>query len=81
MGKLVYASEEAWATWKRTGLAVKAQPIPENGVAFLEAITVAGTKMLIPRRAALGAPNTENLKNYNAAINELIADPNYGSGS
>jgi hypothetical protein len=34
--------------------------------------------MLIPRRAALGAPNTENLENYNAALNELIADPNYG---
>lgn len=30
--------EEAWATWKRTGLpAFKDQPIPEAGVAFLEA--------------------------------------------
>ena len=71
--------EEAWATWKRTGLpAVKAQPVPVNGVAFFEAITVSGTNMLIPRRAALGAPNTENLENYNAALKDLIADPNYG---
>ena len=72
--------EEAWATWKRTGLpAFKAQPIPVNGVAFLETITTGSNKLLIPRRAALVAPNKENLENYNAAIEELKKDPAYGA--
>ena len=67
-------------TWKRTGLpAFKDQPIPENGVAFLETITTGGTGLLIPRRASLGAPNSENLDNYNAALEQLIADPIYGA--
>ena len=72
--------EEAWATWKRTGLpAFKNQPEPVDGVAFLEAITSGAEKLLIPRRAALGAPNTENIENYNAAIEELKKDPAYGT--
>ena len=72
--------EEAWATWKRTGLpAFKNQPIPENGVAFLETITTGSNKLFIPRRAALPAPNKENLENYNKAIEELKADPAYGT--
>lgn len=71
--------EEAWATWKRTGLpAFKDQPIPENGVAFLETIATGDAPLIIPRRASLGAPNSENLDNYNAALKELTADPNYG---
>lgn len=49
--------EEAWATWKRTGLpAFKDQPIPEAGVAFLEAITTGGNSLVIPRRGALPVP-------------------------
>lgn len=72
--------EEAWATWKRTGLpAFKDQPTPENGVAFLESIATGGSTLIIPRRAALGAPNSENLDNYNAALKLLIEDSNYGS--
>lgn len=72
--------EEAWATWKRTGLpAFKNQPEPVDGVAFLEAITSGAEKLIIPRRAALGAPNTENIENYNAAIEELKKDPAYGT--
>lgn len=71
--------EEAWATWKRTGLpAFKDQPTPENGVAFLESIITGGSTLIIPRRAALGAPNSENLDNYNAALKQLIEDSNYG---
>lgn len=46
--------EEAWATWKRTGLpAFKDQPVPDNGVAFLETIATGGDKLLIPRRCVL----------------------------
>jgi len=72
--------EEAWATWKRTGLpSFKNQPTPQDGVAFLEAITNAGNKLTIPRRGALPTPNTENIDNYNAAIEKLKTDPNYGS--
>ena len=72
--------EEAWATWKRTGLpAFKNQPKPEGGVAFLETITSAAAKLYIPRRAALPTPNTENIDNYNAAITALKTDANYGA--
>ncbi len=72
--------EEAWATWKRTGLpAFKNQPVPENGVAFLEKITSGGANLNIPRRASLPIPNTENIDNYNEAIKALKTDPNYGS--
>ncbi len=72
--------EEAWATWKRTGLpAFKAQPTPQDGVAYLETITSAGKELIIPRRAALSAPNSANLPNYEEAITMLKADPIYGS--
>lgn len=72
--------EEAWATWKRTGLpAFKDQPVPENGVAFLETIATGGDKLLIPRRCVLPTPNTENVDNFNMAVKELAADPNYGA--
>ena len=71
--------EEMWATWKRTGLpAFKAQPTPENGVAFLEEIKSAGKELLIPRRNSLGTPNTLNIDNYNAAVKELCSDAKYG---
>lgn len=72
--------EEAWATWKRTGLpAFKAQPDPVGGVAFLENITTGSNNLIIPRRAALGSPNKENLENYNITIDELKKDPAYGT--
>ncbi len=72
--------EEAWATWKRTGLPTfKDQPVPENGVAFLETIATGGDKLLIPRRCVLPIPNTENVDNFNMAVKELAADPNYGA--
>lgn len=72
--------EEAWATWKRTGLpAFKNKPIPVNGVAFLETVSKGGNALIIPRRTALSAPNTANIDNYNAILKELIAEPNYGS--
>ena len=73
--------EEMWATWKRTGLpAFKAQPTPENGVAFLEEIRLAGVELTIPRRNQLGTPNTLNIDNYNAAVQQLCSDAKYGSG-
>lgn len=72
--------EEAWATWKRTGLpAFKPQPTAENGVAYLEQLTTGGTALLIPRRATLSAPNSENIKNYTDAIEALKGDPAYGT--
>lgn len=72
--------EEMWATWKRTGLpAFKAQPDPENGVAFLEEIRDADTELVIPRRNSLPTPNTENLANYNEAVKALCEDADYGT--
>lgn len=72
--------EEAWATWKRTGLpAFKPQPVPVNGVVFLEELKTGGTQVTIPRRGVIPTPNTENIDNYNTAISELIKDPNFGS--
>lgn len=72
--------EEAWATWKRTGLpAFKKQPEPENGVAFFEILTTADKELLIPRRGTVNAPNSENMDNYNAAVEALKADVNFGT--
>lgn len=72
--------EEAWATWKRTGLpAFKSQPIAENGVAYLEELKVGGNTVYIPRRNALPTPNSENIDNFNAAVDALKADANYGN--
>lgn len=71
--------EEMWATWKRTGLpAFKGLPEPENGVAYLEEIRDAGVELIIPRRNALGTPNTLNLDNYNEAIKQLCEDAKFG---
>ena len=73
--------EEMWAVWKRTGLpAFKAQPEPENGVAYLEEIKLAGLELTIPRRNQLGTPNTLNIDNYNAAVQQLCSDAKYGAG-
>lgn len=72
--------EEAWATWKRTGLpAFKAQPVPEEGVAYFEELKTGGDVVTIPRRSVLPTPNTANIDNFNIAVGELTADPNYGS--
>ncbi len=72
--------EEAWATWKRTGLpAFKAQPVPEEGVAYLETITSSGAELLIPRRCVLPTPNSANLDNYKEALEQLKAEPSYGT--
>lgn len=74
--------EEMWATWKRTGLpAFNDQPVPADGVAFLETIRSSGTEVLIPRRNSLPTPNTMNLANYEAAVEALKADANYGTGA
>lgn len=74
--------EEAWASWKRTGLpAFKAQPEPVNGVAYLEEIKTGGEQLLIPRRNVLPTPNTANVDNFNAAVEALKADANYGSAA
>ena len=73
--------EEMWAVWKRTGLpAFKAQPTPENGVAFLEEIKLAGMQLTVPRRNQLPTPNTLNIDNYNAAVQALCQDAKYGAG-
>ena len=73
--------EEMWAVWKRTGLpAFKAQPTPENGVAYLEEIKLAGMQLTVPRRNQLPTPNTLNIDNYNAAVQALCQDAKYGTG-
>jgi hypothetical protein len=72
--------EEMWATWKRTGLpAFKAQPTPENGVAFLEEIHYSGAEIYIPRRNALSTPNSLNMDNYNTAVENMMKDAKYGN--
>lgn len=72
--------EEAWAFWKRTGLPTfKAQPEPEEGVAYFEELKSGGDQLLIPRRNVLPTPNTANVENFNAAVEALKSDPNYGS--
>ena len=74
--------EEMWATWKRTGLpAFKAEPTPEDGVAFLEKIQQAGKDLIIPRRNALPVPNTLNIDNYNTAVQQLVGDSKYGTAT
>ena len=71
--------EEMWATWKRTGFpAFKNDPIPADGVAYLETITKGGTNLTIPRRGVLPIPNTENIENFKTAVEELKKDPEYG---
>lgn len=74
--------EEMWATWKRTGLpAFKDQPVPVDGVAFLETIQNAGADLFIPRRNSLPTPNSLNMENYNLAVEQLKADANYGEAT
>ncbi|MEN5086539.1 SusD/RagB family nutrient-binding outer membrane lipoprotein [Sphingobacterium faecium] len=72
--------EEAWATWKRTGLPKFknfTQANPADGTAFLDEIKSGGTTFLIPRRSTLPVPNAANNNNYNEALNKLIANPLY----
>lgn len=72
--------EEMWATWKRTGYPkFKDQPVPEDGVAFLESIKSAGTALVIPRRNSLPVPNDLNIENYNQAVSALKSDAKYGA--
>ena len=59
--------------------AFKAQPEPENGVAFLEEITSEGETLIIPRRNSLSTPNELNLENYNTALQQLMGDSKYGT--
>lgn len=74
--------EEMWATWKRTGLpAFKDKPTPTDGVAYLESIRSAQTNLIIPRRNSLPTPNRLNIDNYNAAVDALKSDTNYGTGT
>ncbi len=80
--------EEAWATWKRTGLpsfktslVAGSDIISENGVAYFEEIKKSGSTLIIPRRGVVPSPNDANSENYNKAIEKLTADPNYGTVS
>ena len=70
---------EMWAVWKRTGLPAfkSGVPTPDAGVAFFEAIEGEGI-FEIPRRNALGTPNTLNIENYNAAVTALCSDTSKG---
>jgi len=38
-----------------------------------------GDALVIPRRNVLPTPNTANVENFNAAVESLKADPNYGT--
>lgn len=72
--------EEAYATWKRTGLPkFKAYdtPNPKDGTAFLDEITTGGTELLIPRRSRLPVPNAANIVNYQDALSRLTSQAEY----
>ncbi len=72
--------EEAWATWKRTGLPkFKDYNIsnPTDGTAFLDKITGGGVELVIPRRSVLPTPNSANINNFNDAVQKLVAKPEY----
>lgn len=72
--------EEAWATWKRTGLPKfkeYAAANPTDGTAFLDAISAGASPLLIPRRSILPTPNSFNIENFNAAVTKLVAKPEY----
>lgn len=72
--------EEAWATWKRTGLPkFKAYTAanPTDGTAFLDEIKSGGTSFLLPRRSKLPTPNAANNVNYMEAIQKLTQNPSY----
>lgn len=72
--------EEMWATWKRTGLpAFKDDPTPVDGEAYFETIAKGGSNLTIVRRAALPTPNTENIDNYNTAVEKLTQSSGYGT--
>ncbi|OJU25659.1 MAG: hypothetical protein BGN92_01200 [Sphingobacteriales bacterium 41-5] len=70
--------EEAWSTWKRTGLPKfkeYAAANPTDGTAFLDAISAGASPLLIPRRSILPTPNSFNIENFNAAVTKLGAKP------
>lgn len=72
--------EEAWATWKRTGLPKFKEytaPNPTDGTAFLDKISTGSSELLIPRRSVLPTPNAANINNFNEALSKLVAKPEY----
>ena len=72
--------EEAYATWKRTGLPKfknYESSNPKDGTAFLDEVKQGGLELLIPRRSRLPVPNTANLENYKEALSKLTAKPEY----
>ncbi len=72
--------EEAWATWKRTGLPKFKEYTaanPTDGTAFLDVVSAGASPLLIPRRSILPTPNTANIDNFNAAQAKLVAKPEY----
>lgn len=72
--------EEAYATWKRTGLPRfknYESSNPKDGTAFLDEVKQGGLELLIPRRSRLPVPNTANLENYKEALSKLTAKPEY----
>lgn len=72
--------EEAWATWKRTGLPKFKEYTaanPTDGTAFLDAISSGTSPLLIPRRSILPTPNNANISNFNEAVEKLVAKPAY----
>ncbi len=72
--------EEAWATWKRTGLPkfkAYSTPNPTNGTAFLDEVKSGGVDIMIPRRSKLPTPNAANETNYIEAIQKLVQKPIY----
>lgn len=67
---------EAWALYKRTGM-------PNSSTALKnDDLRIDGDIKQIPRRAALSLPASTdpNYANKQAAITEMQADPNFGSG-
>ena len=82
---------EMWATWKRTGLpafkdgelsgkdGVALGPKPAGGVAYFESLDE-NNSLAIPRRNILPRPTSSlNWENFDAAIEKLTADAQYGA--
>lgn len=83
--------EEMWATWKRTGLpafkdgealasGLEIGVQPADGVAYFETLKgTDGGEVIIPRRGVLPTPNLLNQPNWEAAVDKLLQDAQFGA--
>ena len=69
-------SNEGWALWKRTG-----HPTYDSDIIALEEVYVGQVKQQMPRRLRFSypMPGTANYENYKKRLDDMAADPNFGS--